>query len=44
MVAPLALIAVVWDARRERATRALTDRTITLGQRALSLGTVITGG
>jgi cytochrome c-type biogenesis protein len=43
MVAPLALIAVVWDARRERATRALTDRTITLGRRALPLGTVISG-
>jgi cytochrome c-type biogenesis protein len=43
MVAPLALIAVVWDARRERATRALTDRTITLGGRALPLGTVISG-
>jgi cytochrome c-type biogenesis protein len=43
MVAPLALIALIWDARRERATHALTDRTITLGQRALPLGTVISG-
>lgn len=47
MVTPLAVIALIWDARRERATRALTDKTIVLrwGQhrRALPLGTAISG-
>jgi len=47
MVTPLAVIALIWDTRRERATRALTDKTITLrwGQhrRTLPLGTAISG-
>src|SRR5712671_1027586 len=47
MVTPLAVIALIWDTRRERATRALTDKTITLrwGQhrRTLALGTAISG-
>jgi cytochrome c biogenesis protein CcdA len=47
MVTPLALVAVIWDARREKATRALTDKTITLRwgrhRRALPLGTAISG-
>ena len=47
MVTPLAVIALIWDARRERVTRALTDKTVVLrwGQhrRALPLGTVISG-
>ena len=47
MVTPLAVIALIWDARRERATRALTDKTIVLrwGQhrRTLALGTAISG-
>ena len=30
MVTPLAVVALIWDARRERATRALTDKTIVL--------------
>lgn len=47
MVTPLAVIALIWDARRERATRALTDKTVVLrwGQhrRAVPLGTAISG-
>src|SRR5882757_1030594 len=47
MVTPLTLVAVIWDARRERATRALTDKTITLRwgeqRRTLALGTAISG-
>ncbi|MCX8565160.1 hypothetical protein OS122_30205 [Mycolicibacterium mucogenicum] len=47
MVAPLALIALMWDARRDNATRAFTDRTITLRwgalRRAVPLGTAISG-
>jgi cytochrome c-type biogenesis protein len=47
MVAPLALVAVLWDARRERATRTLTEKTIVLrfGQhrRSLPVGTAISG-
>ena len=30
MVAPLAVVALLWDKRRERATRLLTDRTVRL--------------
>lgn len=45
MVTPLALIATVWDARRERAARALTGKTVVLRwgtrRRALALGTVL---
>ena len=47
MVAPLALVAVVWDRRRERATRLITDRTVRLRlgrwQRELPLGTLLSG-
>jgi cytochrome c-type biogenesis protein len=47
MVTPLAVIALIWDARRERATRALTDKTIVLRwgahRRTLALGTAISG-
>jgi cytochrome c-type biogenesis protein len=47
MVTPLAVIALLWDARREKATRALTDKTVVLrwGQhrRTLALGTAISG-
>ncbi|HXA13479.1 MAG TPA: hypothetical protein VNW93_15070, partial [Mycobacterium sp.] len=42
-----AVIALIWDARREKATRALTDKTITMrwGQHrhTLALGTAISG-
>ncbi|SEP53334.1 cytochrome c biogenesis CcdA family protein [Amycolatopsis saalfeldensis] len=48
MVAPLALVALLWDTRRERAARLLTDRTIRLRlgrwQRRLALGSAISGG
>lgn len=43
MVAPLAAIALIWDARRERVTLAWTERTVTVGRRPLPLGTVISG-
>lgn len=44
MVAPLAVIALVWDRRRERATRLLTERTVRLGfGRRLPLGTAVSG-
>jgi cytochrome c-type biogenesis protein len=47
MVTPLAVIALIWDARREKATRALTDKTVVLRwgkhRRTLALGTVISG-
>lgn len=47
MVAPLALIALVWDRRRERATQLITDRTVGLGlgrwRRELALGTLLGG-
>jgi cytochrome c biogenesis protein CcdA len=47
MVAPLALGALVWDRRRERATRLLTDRTVTvrLGpwRRRMALGSAVGG-
>jgi cytochrome c biogenesis protein CcdA len=43
----VAYVAGIWDARREKATRALTDKTITLRwgrhRRALPLGTAISG-
>ena len=47
MVTPLALVALLWDKRRERATRLLTDRTVQLRlggwQRRLALGTAVSG-
>jgi cytochrome c-type biogenesis protein len=47
MVAPLALVAVLWDKRRERASRILTDRQLRLrlGQwrRDIALGTALSG-
>jgi cytochrome c biogenesis protein CcdA len=47
MVAPLALVALLWDTRGERATRLLTDRTIRLRlgdwQRRLALGSAVSG-
>lgn len=47
MVAPLALVAVLWDRRRERATRVLSDRTVRLRlgrwQRQLAFGTLVSG-
>ncbi|MFI5615458.1 cytochrome c biogenesis CcdA family protein [Amycolatopsis sp. NPDC051903] len=47
MVAPLALVALLWDTRRERATRVLTDRTVQvrLGRRQwrMALGSVVSG-
>jgi lysylphosphatidylglycerol synthetase-like protein (DUF2156 family) len=48
MVVPLALVALLWDKRRERATRLLTDRKIRLRlggrKRTLALGIVVSGG
>jgi cytochrome c biogenesis protein CcdA len=47
MVAPLALAALVWDRRRERTTRLLTDRTVRLRlgawRRELALGSAVGG-
>lgn len=47
MVGPLALIALAWDRRRERATRLLTERTVHLRlarwSRRMALGTFVTG-
>ncbi|MGH3860100.1 cytochrome c biogenesis CcdA family protein [Actinokineospora sp.] len=47
MVAPLALVALSWDHRRDRATRLLTDRTVRLRlgrwQRRLALGSLVSG-
>ncbi len=47
MVAPLAAAAVIWDRRRERATRLLTERTLRLRlgrwQRNVPLGTAVSG-
>ncbi|SFB62657.1 Cytochrome c biogenesis protein CcdA [Amycolatopsis marina] len=47
MVAPLALVAVFWERRRDRASRVFSDRTVRLRlgrwQRQLALGTVISG-
>ena len=47
MVAPLALVALVWDRRRERAAQLITDRTVRLRlgrwQRELPLGTLLSG-
>ena len=47
MVAPLAVIALVWNRRQERATRLLTARQVRLHvgrwQRTLALGTLLSG-
>lgn len=47
MVAPLALVALVWDKRRERATRLLTERTVRMRlgrwQRRIPVGTAVSG-
>jgi cytochrome c biogenesis protein CcdA len=47
MVTPLAVTAVLWDKRRERATRLLTDRTVRLQigrwRRSIALGSVVSG-
>jgi cytochrome c-type biogenesis protein len=47
MVAPLALVALAWDRRRERAVRLLTERTVRLGlgrwQRRMALGSAASG-
>jgi cytochrome c-type biogenesis protein len=47
MVAPLTLVALAWDRRRERATRLLTDRTVRLRlgrwQREMALGSAASG-
>jgi len=47
MVAPLAAAAVLWDRRRERATRLFADRTIHLRlggwRRPVALGTLVSG-
>ncbi|MCW2651351.1 MAG: putative cytochrome c biosis protein [Mycobacterium sp.] len=47
MVTPLAMVALVWDRRRERATRLLTERTLRLRvgrwQPHLALGTAVSG-
>ncbi|SFP05343.1 Cytochrome c biogenesis protein CcdA [Amycolatopsis arida] len=47
MVAPLALVAVLWDRRRERASTVLSDRPVRLRlgrwQRHLALGTLVSG-
>jgi len=47
MVAPLALVALVWDRRRERATRLVIDRAVRLRlggwHRQLPLGTLLSG-
>jgi cytochrome c-type biogenesis protein len=47
MVTPLALVALAWDRRRERAVRLLTERTVRLGlgrwQREMALGSAASG-
>lgn len=47
MVAPLALVALVWDRRRERATRLFTERTLRIRignwEHSLTLGTAVSG-
>jgi cytochrome c-type biogenesis protein len=47
MVAPLAIVALVWDRRRERASQMLNDRTVRLRlgpwQRRMALGSAISG-
>ena len=47
MVSPLALVALIWDVRRENAARAVTDKKIVLRwghyRRTLAVGTAISG-
>jgi cytochrome c-type biogenesis protein len=47
MIAPLAVMALLWDKRRERATRLLTDRTVRLQigrwRRSMALGSAVSG-
>ncbi len=47
MVAPLAVVALAWDRRRERTARLLTDRTVGLRlgrwQRRMALGSALSG-
>jgi cytochrome c-type biogenesis protein len=47
MVTPLAVVALLWDKRRERATRLLTDGTVRLRigrwQRSIALGSAVSG-
>jgi len=47
MVSPLAVIALIWDVRRENAARALTDKSIVMRfgrhRRTLAAGTAISG-
>ena len=47
MVAPLAVVALLWDKRRERATRLLTDRTVRFQigrwRRSIALGNAVSG-
>jgi cytochrome c-type biogenesis protein len=47
MVAPLAVVALLWDKRHERATRLLTDRTVRLQigrwRRSIALGNAVSG-
>jgi cytochrome c biogenesis protein CcdA len=47
MVTPLAVTALLWDKRRERATRLLTDRTVGLQigrwRRSIALGNAVSG-
>jgi cytochrome c biogenesis protein CcdA len=47
MVAPLTVMALLWDKRRERATRLLTDRAVRLQigrwQRSMALGSAVSG-
>jgi cytochrome c-type biogenesis protein len=47
MVAPLAIVALLWERRRERATRLLTDRTVWLRvgrwSRRMALGGAVSG-
>jgi cytochrome c-type biogenesis protein len=47
MVAPLAVVALLWDKRHERATRLLTDRTVRFQigrwRRSIALGSAVSG-
>jgi cytochrome c-type biogenesis protein len=47
MVAPLAVVALLWDKRHERATRLLTDRTVRFQigrwRRSMALGNAVSG-
>ncbi|GAB3366480.1 MULTISPECIES: cytochrome c biogenesis CcdA family protein [Amycolatopsis] len=43
MVVPLAVVALLWDKRREHATRLLTDRKVRLRRREIALGTLVSG-